>query len=141
MIKLIVAGRIGQDAEIKSVGDTTVCSFSVAHTEKTFGNNPTEKTVWVTCSMWGERGSKLAPHLLKGTYVVVEGTGGVNAYMKNGEPTGIIRCMVNNIEFGGKATPGESNTNTLTGYTNPLTNPVVQELKKELNADESDFPF
>ena len=41
MIKLIVAGRIGQDAEIKSVGDTTVCSFSVAHTEKTFGNNPT----------------------------------------------------------------------------------------------------
>ena len=58
--------------------------------------------------MWGERGSKLAPHLLKGTYVVVEGTGGVNAYMKNGEPTGIIRCMVNNIEFGGKATPGES---------------------------------
>lgn len=137
MIKLIVAGRIGQDAEIKSVGDTTVCSFSVAHTEKTFGNNPTEKTVWVTCSMWGERGSKLAPHLVKGTYVVVEGTGGVNAYMKNGEPTGIIRCMVNNIEFGGKATAGE---NTSGGYVNPLTNPAVQELKKELNADEP-FPF
>ena len=52
MIKLIVAGRIGQDAEIKSVGDTTVCSFSVAHTEKIFGNNPTEKVIWVTCSMW-----------------------------------------------------------------------------------------
>ena len=59
--------------------------------------------------MWGERGSKLAPHLVKGTYVVVEGTGGVNAYMKNGEPIGVIRCMVNNIEFGGKATAGENN--------------------------------
>jgi hypothetical protein len=68
---------------------------------------------------------------------VVEGTGGVNAYMKNGEPTGIIRCAVNNIEFGGKATAGE---NTSGGYVNPLTNPVVQELKKELNADEP-FPF
>jgi single-stranded DNA-binding protein len=42
MIKLIVAGRLGTDAEIKSVGDTTVCSFSVAHTEKTFGNYPTD---------------------------------------------------------------------------------------------------
>jgi hypothetical protein len=27
MIKLIVSGRVGQDAELKSVGDTTVCSF------------------------------------------------------------------------------------------------------------------
>jgi hypothetical protein len=26
MIKLIVSGRVGQDAELKSVGDTTVCS-------------------------------------------------------------------------------------------------------------------
>jgi single-strand DNA-binding protein len=104
MIKLIVAGRIGQDAEIKSVGDTTVCSFSVAHTEKTFGNNPTEKTVWVTCSIWGERGVKLAPHIVKGTFVVVEGSGGVNAFMKNGEAAAVIRCMVNSLEFGGKPT-------------------------------------
>jgi single-stranded DNA-binding protein len=42
MIKLIVSGRVGQDAELKSVGDTTVCSFSVAHTEKVYGPNPKE---------------------------------------------------------------------------------------------------
>jgi single-stranded DNA-binding protein len=34
MIKLIVSGRVGSDAELKTVGDTMVCSFSVAHTEK-----------------------------------------------------------------------------------------------------------
>jgi single-strand DNA-binding protein len=109
MIKLIVSGRVGQDAEVKNVGDNTVCSFSVAHTEKVYGPTPSEKTIWVTCSIWGERGVKLAPHILKGTYVVIEGSGSVNSYMqKNGEPAAVIRCMVNSLEFGGKPTAGES---------------------------------
>ena len=34
MLKLIVSGRVGADAQLKTVGDTTVCSFSVAHSEK-----------------------------------------------------------------------------------------------------------
>lgn len=110
MIKLIVSGRVGQDAEVKNVGDNTVCSFSVAHTEKVYGPTPSEKTIWVTCSIWGERGVKLAPHIVKGTFVVVEGSGSVNSYMqKNGEPAAVIRCMVNSLEFGGKPTAGENN--------------------------------
>ena len=109
MIKLIVSGRVGQDAEVKNVGDNTVCSFSVAHTEKVYGATPSEKVIWVTASIWGERGIKLAPHILKGTYVVIEGSGSVNSYMqKNGEPAAVIRCMVNSLEFGGKPTAGES---------------------------------
>ena len=109
MIKLVVSGRVGQDAEVKNVGDNTVCSFSVAHTEKVYGATPPEKTIWVTCSIWGERGLKLAPHIVKGTFVVVEGSGSVNSYtQKNGEPAAVIRCMVNSLEFGGKPTAGES---------------------------------
>jgi len=109
MIKLVVSGRVGQDAEVKNVGDNTVCSFSVAHTEKVYGTTPSEKTIWVTCSIWGERGVKLAPHIVKGTFVVVEGSGSVNSYtQKNGEPAAVIRCMVNSLEFGGKPTAGES---------------------------------
>jgi single-strand DNA-binding protein len=110
MIKLIVSGRVGQDAEIKNVGDTTVCSFSVAHTEKVYSPTQSEKTIWVTCSIWGERGVKLAPHIVKGTYVVVEGAGGVDAYInkKNNEAAAVIRCIVNSIEFGGKPTAGEN---------------------------------
>jgi single-strand DNA-binding protein len=110
MIKLIVSGRVGQDAEVKNVGDNTVCSFSVAHTEKVYGATPSEKTIWITCSIWGERGVKLAPHIVKGTFVVVEGSGGVNGYLnKNtGAAEAVIRCMVNSLEFGGKPTTGEN---------------------------------
>lgn len=153
MIKLVVSGRVGNDAEVKNVGDNTVCSFSVAHTEKVYGLNPSEKVIWITCSIWGERGVKLAPHILKGTFVVVEGSGGVNAYInKNtGAAEAVIRCMVNSLEFGGKPTAAgiptaiiESNK----GYTNPLNNPAVKELQKELNLGgvtfegvDGDLPF
>ncbi len=127
MIKLIVSGRVGQDAEVKNVGDNTVCSFSVAHTEKVYGATPSEKTIWITCSIWGERGVKLAPHIVKGTFVVVEGTGGVNGYLnKNtGAAEAVIRCMVNSLEFGGKPTTGE--------------NPKVTEATTFKS--ESEFPF
>jgi single-strand DNA-binding protein len=104
MIKLIVSGRVGQDAELKTVGDTTVCSFSIAHTEKVYGSTPGEKTIWVNCSLWGERSIKLSPFITKGTYIVAEGSGTVNAFMKNGEPVGIINCRITSLEFGGKPT-------------------------------------
>ena len=127
MIKLIVSGRVGQDAEVKNVGDNTVCSFSVAHTEKVFGATPSEKTTWVTASIWGERGIKLAPHILKGTYVVIEGSGSVNGYLnKNtGAAEAVIRCMVNSLEFGGKPTAGENN----------------QKITTDTVTTQDDFPF
>ena len=127
MIKLIVSGRVGQDAEVKNVGDNTVCSFSVAHTEKVYGATPSENTIWVTASIWGERGIKLAPHILKGTYVVIEGSGSVNGYLnKNtGTAEAVIRCMVNSLEFGGKPTAGENN----------------QKITTDTVTTQDDFPF
>jgi single-strand DNA-binding protein len=127
MIKLIVSGRVGQDAEVKNVGDNTVCSFSVAHTEKVYGATPSEKTTWVTASIWGERGIKLAPHIVKGTFVVVEGSGSVNGYLnKNtGTAEAVIRCMVNSLEFGGKPTAGENN----------------QKITTDTVTTQDDFPF
>lgn len=142
MIKLIVSGRVGNDAELKTVGDTTVCTFSVAHTEKIYGPTPSEKTIWVSCNIWGERGPKLQPHITKGTFVVVEGSGTVNSYLqKNGDPAAILNCKVVSLEFGGKPNGTTENSSvTNTGYTNPLNNPVVQELKTKLNLDE-ELPF
>jgi single-strand DNA-binding protein len=141
MIKLIVSGRVGNDAEVKNVGDNTVCSFSVAHSEKVYGPTPSEKVIWITCSIWGERGVKLAPHILKGTFVVVEGSGGVNAYLnKNtGAAEAVIRCMVNSLEFGGKPNASnESSSVTSTGNVQILNNPAPSNLKSNL---EEELPF
>lgn len=102
MIKLIVSGRVGADAQLKTVGDTTVCSFSIAHSEKVYGPTPSERTIWVAASIWGERAEKLCPHITKGTFLVVEGSGGVNAYLKDGQASAMINCRVTSLEFGGK---------------------------------------
>jgi len=116
MIKLIVSGRVGSDAELKTVGDTTVCSFSIAHSEKVYGQigEKSEKTIWISCSIWGERSIKLAPFITKGTYIVAEGSGLVNSYLqKNGEPAAILNCRISSLEFGGKPT-AESTPHTAT---------------------------
>ena len=142
MIKIIVSGRVGNDAELKTVGDTTVCTFSVAHTEKIYGPTPSEKTIWVSCNIWGERGPKLQPHITKGTFVVVEGSGTVNSYIqKNGDPAAILNCKVASLEFGGKPNgTTESTSITSTGNVQLLNNPAVQELKTKLNFEE-ELPF
>jgi single-stranded DNA-binding protein len=87
--------------------------------EKVYGATPSEKTIWVTASIWGERGVKLAPHILKGTYVVIEGSGSVNGYLnKNtGTAEAVIRCMVNSLEFGGKPNNEIVNTKITDGTT------------------------
>jgi len=76
MIKLMVSGRVGQDAELKSVGDTTVCSFSVAHTEKIYGPNPSEKTIWETYTEGGVREGKLSQSITKKIVIEEEVRGG-----------------------------------------------------------------
>ncbi|HYQ47109.1 MAG TPA: single-stranded DNA-binding protein [Polyangiaceae bacterium] len=70
MISAVVAGNLGKDAEVKSVGGQDVCSFSVASTTKVKGE---DSTTWVRCSMWGSRGAKLAEYLTRGKAVCVSG--------------------------------------------------------------------
>lgn len=72
MITATVIGNLGRDADLHSVGNSgSVCGFSIASTEKKKGE---DVTTWVRCSMWGTRGEKLAPHLVKGTRVAVSGS-------------------------------------------------------------------
>lgn len=70
MISVTIAGNTGKDAQVKTVGQDTVCSFSVATTRKI---KDEEQTIWVDVSLWGKRGAALAPYLTKGSKVTVIG--------------------------------------------------------------------
>lgn len=97
MISLSIIGNLGKDAEVKEVNGKKVINFSVCHTEKR--KDGTSKSTWVECGKWGET-TAVAPYLLKGTKVYVEGIPDLNLYKKNdGEPGGSIRLMVNKIEL------------------------------------------
>lgn len=63
--------RIGKDAVTRyTQGGKAVTGFSAAF-DNGWGDH--KQTVWLDCSIWGERGEKLAQYLTKGSLVLVEG--------------------------------------------------------------------
>ena len=63
--------RLGKDAVTRyTQGGTPVTGFSAAFDN---GWGDRKQTVWLDCSLWGDRGVKLAEYLTKGSQIVVEG--------------------------------------------------------------------
>jgi single-strand DNA-binding protein len=73
--KVILIGNLGKDPEVKQVGETEVCNFSIATTEKwkDKAGNPQEKTEWHKIVVWGKLAGICGQYLAKGRSVYVEG--------------------------------------------------------------------
>ena len=79
---LCMTGHVGSDAEVRSTATgKQITSFNVAMTSG-WGDN--KKTTWLRCAMWGDRGTKIAPHILKGGLVGITGEFSTNEWDKNG---------------------------------------------------------
>lgn len=94
---ITLAGHLGRDAELKSVGDTNVLKWSMAVTHK----QKSEKlTTWYACEMWGTRGEALSQYLTKGTAVLVIGDLRPREYKgKQDELRLSLDVRVNNVEL------------------------------------------
>ena len=67
-----LTGRIGQDAELKYLPTgNALATFSVAADDAKKAEG--EQAEWVRVTVWGEAAEELAPRLVKGTRVYVEG--------------------------------------------------------------------
>lgn len=99
-----ISGRIGRDAEVRTVGDGSVCNFSIA---ENIGFGANKKTQWWACALWGTRGEKLAPYLAKGTAVTVCGEVSVREYTtKDGTPKWELSCRVMDVALQGSREDG-----------------------------------
>jgi single-strand DNA-binding protein len=73
MTRLITYGTIGRDAVAKVINGFTVINFPIARTEKYKAYGEVKnKTLWLECSIWGER-LDLLPLLKKGQLCYVDG--------------------------------------------------------------------
>lgn len=73
--KLILVGRLGQDPELKTVGQDPLCKFSVA-TSNVWTDQAGQKhedTTWHNVDVWGKPAQNCATYLKKGSLVMVEG--------------------------------------------------------------------
>lgn len=142
MIKMQVIGNLGKDCVVNTVNGKNVINFTVAHTEKykdSQGNNQ-EKTTWVDCAYWTDR-TAVAPYLLKGQQVYVEGTPEVRTFTRNDGSAGAsLSLRVREVQLLGRkgdnvATGGQQNTET--------SMPSRQETPAPASVDEvaDDLPF
>lgn len=95
-------GRLGRDAEIKHLSSgTSVLEFSPA-VDVGYGEKKT--TLWPRCSLFGDRGTKLAQYLTKGTQVAVSGEVNMREWQdKDGGKRSSLEVRVNAVELiGGK---------------------------------------
>lgn len=104
MLIATATGNLGRDAELKKVGEGSVCEFNIA--VKTSFKRDAPPT-WVRCSIWGNRGVNLAEHLVKGTKVTVVGALSLREYQtKQGEARTSVEIDVRDLDFTGGAGSG-----------------------------------
>lgn len=102
--KTMLIGRLGADAEIKTVksGDK-VCSFKIATNEKWTDKKDGKKqesTEWHSCSIWGKRGEIFAEYTAKGSLIYIEGKLATRSWEdKNAVTRYFTEIKVSNFEF------------------------------------------
>lgn len=70
MNKVVLMGRLGKDPELRTAGDKTVVSFSLATTER---YKEKEVTQWHILLAWGKTAEIIAKYFKKGSQILVEG--------------------------------------------------------------------
>lgn len=148
MINVTVAGRLTKDAELRPVGSSQVCSFSVAG-DTGFGDR--KQTHFFECSLWGNQGAALNQYLQKGNPVTVIGEFSEREY--NGKQYKELR--VNSIELqGGGQSQGQQsqqsqqnqgynnqNQTTQQGFNNQMTQTPKGYAQKGIQPPSDDVPF
>lgn len=110
MISATVVGNIGQDAETREAGETTVTNFSIASNSRAKVDGEwTEKTTWVRVAFFGTRGAAVSEYLVKGKTVAVRGALELRTYQtKEGEERTSLEMRADDVQLlGGKVDGGE----------------------------------
>ena len=99
-----VIGRVGKDAVSRNGGSSVVAGWSLA-VDSGFGDK--KQTIWIDCSMWGQRAEKLAPMILKGDRLGVQGELGTREH----EGKTYITLKVSEVTLLGDKRPAQSSGN------------------------------
>lgn len=149
MNQLSIAGRLGQEASHKVLpSGKEVVNFTVA-VDKGRGEN--KKTIWVDCSLWGERAAALGPYLTKGKQVAISGEFDLRVFeKKDGTPGASITCDVKSLTLMGGGERSEQQSIPETKIRKPemipsawQSPPKTERAPPPTEADfgESDIPF
>lgn len=112
MLKVMLIGNLGADAERKETNGRPFVSFRVAHTERRTNRETgevTERTEWISCSLDGG-GGRLLPYLKRGVKVFVSGDCRLKTYRstRDGLTYAGMDLFVRSLELCGGQAPSDS---------------------------------
>lgn len=113
MLKVIIAGRLGRNAEHRRTQDgTDICSFAVA-SDVGWGDN--KRTIWVDVAKFGKGAEGLTKYLHKGDAVTVVG----DLSTREHEGKTYLNCRADEVTLQGgskqSTDSGQSGGNTPSG--------------------------
>lgn len=136
------AGRLGRDAELRHTqGGTAILGFSIAVDER--GPNGDKATLWIDCSLWGDRGQALEEFLVKGKVVAVSGRVGVRTYESQGETKATITLKVAEVTLlggGEQREGGERQQPARQAASQPARAPTGQSAPRQAPAARAPAP-
>ena len=116
--KVIIVGRLGQDPEMKAVGQgATVTRLNVATSENWVGKDgqKQERTEWHRIVVWGKLAEICGKYLAKGRQVYVEGRLQTRSWEDNGQKKYSTEIVASTVQFlgsaNGEATQGDRSMN------------------------------
>ena len=136
-------GRLGRDAEIRHLSSgTSVLEFSPA-VDVGYGDKKT--TLWPKCSLFGDRGPKVAPYLIKGQQVAVSGEVQMREWTdKDGGKRTSLEVRVNAVELIGSKRDDAPAASQQTQRATPPQTPAASPRRPPPNFDDMDddsIPF
>jgi single-strand DNA-binding protein len=80
-------GYLGKDPELKEVGSSQVCEFSIGVSEnwKDKSGQKQSKTEWINIQCWGNQANFASQYLKKGNQVYIEGKFQTQSWEKDGK--------------------------------------------------------
>ena len=108
---VVVEGRLTRNAELKYIGNTIVCNFSIAHNHYRKDNNGEWSTTvhYFDCAVFGGYAEAIAQRLIKGVPVIVQGRLKQDRWESSGETKSKISVLCNTVEFLPSGKKSESN--------------------------------
>ena len=105
--KVILVGRLGTKPELKNLPNTSLCTFTVATSEK---YKDEEKTSWHRVKVFGKLAEVCNQYLVKGREVYLEGKIDYGSYdNKDGVKIYTTDIIALSVQFIGDAVKEESN--------------------------------
>lgn len=136
--KVILIGNVGNDPEVKPVGETRVANFSIACSERWTDKDGVkqEKTEWIRIQAWRKLAEIVEKYVHKGQQVYVEGKIRTRSYDKDGVTTYTTEVVIDTLKILGKK---EGPNEGLTASDEPGATSGLKS-KNDFSANQPDVP-